>query len=66
MYASGMSDIDVRKKWMWRHLMFLLLLFRLPFNLCSTTLVRHTRNCADARGADQAGGATCGKTYELA
>jgi hypothetical protein len=61
MYASGMSDTDVRKKWMWCYLMFLLLLFRLPFSLCSTTLAWHTRNCAD-----QGGGATCGKTYELA
>jgi hypothetical protein len=54
--------IDVRKKWMCCRLMSLMLLFHLPFNLCSTTLARRTSNCADAKGCRTRRGSTaCGK-----
>jgi hypothetical protein len=54
--------INIRKKWMYYHLMSLLLLFHLPFNLCSTTLARRTSNCTSAKGCRTGRGSTaCGK-----
>jgi hypothetical protein len=54
--------IDVRKKWVCCCLMSLLLLFHLPFSLCSTTLAQRTSNCADAKGRRTRRGRTaCGK-----
>jgi len=53
--------IDVRKKWMWCRLMPLLLLFHLPFDLCSTTLTWRTSSCANAKCLTRRGSTACGK-----